>query len=93
MLLRFIIDAKEERGVAVIDLPNSFIQTRIDNEKYMAIIKIRGILVDVLLDIVPDVYGMYVTADKNITNKLVAQCINAIYGTMVASLLYYCNFL
>ena len=48
---------------------------------------------DVLLDIVPDVYGMYVTADKNITNKLVAQCINAIYGTMVASLLYYCNFL
>ena len=64
LLLICIIDAKEERGVALIDIPNYFIQTQINSEKYMAIIKIRGILVDMLLDIDPDVYGPHVTTDR-----------------------------
>ena len=55
MLLSYIIDTQEERGVVVIDIPNAFIQILIDHEKYMAIIKIRRILVDTLIDIVPDV--------------------------------------
>ena len=51
-----IIYAKEGRDVAVIDIPNAFIQTRVEDEKEMAIIKIRGILVDILVDLAPDVY-------------------------------------
>ena len=58
----------------------------------MAIIKIRGILVDVLLYIALDIYGQYVTMDRNGINELITQCMNAIYGTMVASLLYNCKF-
>ncbi len=92
VLLTCIVDATKERDVAVIDIPNAFIQTRIENEEDMAIMKIRGVLVDMLLDIAPDVYEPYVTTDKKGTKQLVVQCQNAIYGTMVASLLYYRKF-
>jgi hypothetical protein len=40
MLLSCIIDSKEERDVAVINIPNAFIQTWVEDEKDMAIIKI-----------------------------------------------------
>jgi hypothetical protein len=92
VLLSCIIDADEGRDVAVIDIPNAFIQTRIEDEKDMAIIKIRGILVDMLLEIAPDVCNSYVTTDKKGIKQLTVQCQNAIYGTMMASLLYYKKF-
>jgi hypothetical protein len=56
VLLTCIIDADEGRDVTFIDIPNAFIQTRVEDEEDMDIIKIRGILVDMLLDIAPDVY-------------------------------------
>jgi hypothetical protein len=95
VLLSCIIDAEEERYVAVVDIPNEFIQTRVENEEDMdmAFIKIRGILVDILVDILveiaPDVYKSYVSKDKKGSKQLLVQCQNALYGTMVASLLYY----
>ena len=92
VLLSCIIDAEEERDVAVIDIPNAFIQTRVEDEKDMAFIKIRGILVDILVAIAPDVYKPYVTRDKKGVKQLLVQCQNALYGTMVASLLYYRKF-
>jgi hypothetical protein len=92
VLLTCIIDAEEDRDVVVIDIPNAFIQTRIEDEKDMAIIKIRGILVEMLTDIAPDVYKPYVTTDKKGNKQLIVQCLNAIYGTMMASLLYYIKF-
>ena len=58
----------------------------------MVIIKIHGTLVDMILYIAPDVYGPYVTTDRKGINQLITQCMNGIYGTMVASLLYYCKF-
>jgi hypothetical protein len=92
VLLTCIVDAEEGRDVAVIDIPNAFIQTRVEEEKDMAFIKIRGILVDILVDIAPDVYKAYVTKDKKGVAQLLVQCQNAIYGTMVASLLCYRKF-
>lgn len=92
VLLTAIIDAEEGRDVAVIDIPNAFIQTRIEDEDDMAIIKLRGVLVDILLEIAPGVYDDYVTVDKKGTKQLLVQCQNALYGTMVASLLYYRKF-
>ena len=38
--LSCIIDAEEERDVAVIDIPNAFIQTRVENEKDMVYIRV-----------------------------------------------------
>jgi hypothetical protein len=89
VLLTCIIDAEERRDVAVVDIQNTFIQTRIEDEKDMAIIKIRGILLDMLLDLAPDAYTPYETVDKKGVKQLIVQCLNAIYGTMMASLLYY----
>jgi hypothetical protein len=92
ILLSCIINAKEGRDVAVIDIPNAFIQTRVEDEGDMAIIKIRGVLVDILVQIAPDAYKSYVTTDKKGTKQLLVQCQNALDGTMVASLLYYRKF-
>ena len=58
----------------------------------MVIIRVRGLLADMLVDIAPDVYGPYVTKDKKGISQLLVRCLNAIYGTMIASLLYYFKF-
>ena len=86
------MDANKERYYTVIDISKDLIQTRIDNEKYIAIINIRGIFVDMLLDIDPDVYGPCITIYGKRIKQLITQCINSIYGTMVAIILYYCTF-
>ena len=92
VLLSCIIDAEEERDVAVIDIPNAFIQTRVENEKDVVYIRVRGVLVELLIEITPDVYGPYVKLDNNGNKVLILQCLNAIYGTMFVSLLYYNKF-
>jgi hypothetical protein len=96
VLLSCIIDAEEERYVAVVDIPNAFVQTRVENEKDVAFIKIRGILVDILVDILveiaPDVFKSYVSKYKKGSKQFLVQCQNALYGSMVESLLYYRKF-
>jgi hypothetical protein len=49
VLLSCIIDAEEKQDVAVLDIPNTFVQTRVENEKDMAFVNIRGIIVDILV--------------------------------------------
>jgi hypothetical protein len=56
------------------------------------IFRIRGPLVDILVSIAPDVYGPYVSINKVDQKVLLVQCLNAVYGTMVAALLYYKKF-
>jgi hypothetical protein len=55
----------------------------------MTIIKLRCILVDMLADIAPNIYSLFVTNPKGHEKQLIVQYKNAIYSTMVASLLYY----
>jgi hypothetical protein len=86
VLFSYIIDAEEG------SLPNVFVQTRVQNEKDMAFIKIRVFLVDILVGIAPDVYTPYVSRDKKGMKQLLVQYQNALHGTMVASLLYYRKF-
>ena len=92
VLLTAIVDAQERRDVAVLDIPNAFIQTRVKDKKDMAFIKIWGVLAEVLVSIAPEVYKPYLTTDKKGIKQLIVQCRNALYGTMVASLLYYRKF-
>ena len=92
VLLTCIVDAEEERDVTVVDIPNAFVQTEVEDEKDMAFIKLRGVLVDILVEIAPDVYKSYVSTDKKGIKQLLVRCQNALYGTMVASLLYYRKF-
>lgn len=92
VLLSCIIDAKENRDVAIIDILNAFVQTKIEDKKDMAFIKLRGVLVDMLVEIAPNVYKDYVTTDKKGMKQLLVQCLNALHGTMVTSLLHYRKF-
>jgi hypothetical protein len=92
VLLSCIIDAEEGRDVAEVDITNAFVQMRVENENDMAFIKIRGVLVDILVEIAPDVYNSYISRDKKWMKQLLVQCQNTRYGTMVASLLYYRKF-
>ena len=46
--LSCIIDAKEGRDVAVIDIPNAFVQTVIENEKDKFSVRICDEVVDIL---------------------------------------------
>ena len=94
VILTSIVDAKEGREVATVDIPNAFAQTVItDSHKdYRVIARLRGKLVEILVDIAPEVYGPYVRENKKGEKVLLVQCMNALYGTMVASLLFYKNF-
>jgi hypothetical protein len=93
VLLSCIIGTEEEPDVTVVDIPNAFVQTPVENEKDMAFIKIQGILLDILVEIAPDVYKSYVSKDKKGSKQLLVQCHNALYGTMIASLLNYRKFI
>jgi hypothetical protein len=64
VLLTSIVDAAENRDVAIVDIPNAFIQTRVENEKDCVIICIQGVVVDWLVTIAPKVYSQYVTVGK-----------------------------
>jgi hypothetical protein len=92
ILLSCIIDAEEERDITIINIPNAFIQTWVEDKEDMATIKIHGVLMDILIQIAPDVYKFYIMTDKKGMKHLLVQCQNALYGTMVASLLYYHKF-
>ena len=92
VLLTSIVDAHEGREVAVIDIPNAYIQTHVDDPKDRVIIRITGVVVDWLVKVAPEVYEPYVVINKRGEKSLLVECHNAIYGTMVAGLLYYRKF-
>ena len=86
-----VIDAQEDRDIAVVDILNAFVQTVVDEEdtEHRVIVRIRGPLVDILVSRAPYVYGPYVTMNKSGQKVLIVECLNAVYGTMVAALMYY----
>ncbi len=92
VILTSIVDADERRDVAILDIPNAFIQTFVEDKTKRVIVRIRGMLVDILAKIAPEIYGPYVTVDKKGNKQLLVECLNALYGTMVAALLYYEKF-
>jgi hypothetical protein len=66
VLLSCIIDVQEGRDVAVIDILNAFIQTRVKHKEDMVVIKLCGMLVDILLDIAPKLYKNYITVNRKV---------------------------
>ena len=55
VMLTSIVDAAEKRDVAIIDIPNALIQTRVENKKDRVIIRIRCVLVDWVTKTAPEV--------------------------------------
>ena len=92
VLLTLIVDVLEGRDVAVIDIPNAFIQTLVHDEKDCVIVCITGVIVERLVKVAPKFYLPYVMTKSRGEKSLIVECFNAIYGTMVAGLLYYRKF-
>ncbi len=91
-MLTCIVDANKNRDVAIVDIPNAFIQTFVEDEKDKALVCMHGPLVDILVSIAPNLYRPYVMVGKKGKKHLLVQCLTALYGTMVALLLYYKKF-
>jgi len=93
VMITATIDAKQNRDVMTADIPNAFVQVDIDEkEKWEQIImKIRGLLVNMLTELSPETYEKYVVYEGN--NKvLYVRMIKALYGMLQSSLTYYKKF-
>ena len=89
-----VLDALENWDVLTADIPNAFIQALMpllkDGEERV-LMKITGILVDLLVKIAPDVYGPFVVIEKG-QKVLYVHVLRALYGMLVAALLWYRTF-
>ena len=94
IMLTAVIDAFEHRDVMYNDIPNAFIQApmpTIKDGEERVIMKITGILVDMLTKLDPELYGPYVVFEKG-SKVLYVQVLKAIYGILQAALLWYKKF-
>jgi hypothetical protein len=94
IMLTALVDAHEGRDVMSADIPNAFIQTKLPMTKKgdkRVIMKITGVLVDLLVSISPEVYGPYVVTDKH-KRVLYVQVLRGLYGMLVAALMWYMDF-
>ena len=90
VLLTSVIDAKEGRDVATVDIPNAFMQTETPQEdgKERIILKIRGQLVDMLVNIDPGTYAPFVTYERG-EKILYCNALRAIYGMLISAIMFY----
>src|SRR5210317_575036 len=64
VFLTSVIEAHEGRDVATIDIPNDFIQTKIENEAEKVVIKMRGKLAEYLVLIATQIYKPYIVFEN-----------------------------
>jgi hypothetical protein len=92
VLLTAIIDAHEGCDVAVIDIPNAFFQTRLEDDADKAIMRLRGKLAELMVKVAPEIYTKYILINSKGETVLYVRLLNALYGIMKAALLYYQRF-
>ena len=86
VLITSVIDAHEEREVAVVDIPNFYVQT--PNQGDRVIMKISGELARLLVQVCPELYSQYLTEENGIP-VLYVQVDRAIYGMLHSGMLAY----
>ena len=92
IMLTATIDAHESRDIMSADVPNAFIQTEIPEDRHEKItMKINGVLVDMIVQLNPALYGPFVVYEKG-KKVLYVQVLRAIYGMLESSLLWYMRF-
>ena len=88
------IDAHENRDVMTADIPNAFVQTKLRSESEKderVIMKITGVLVDMLVELNPQLFGSFVVRENN-RKVIYVVVLKALYGMLIASLLWYQKF-
>jgi hypothetical protein len=96
VMITATIDAYEKRDVMTSDVPNAFVQTSIPHERKepgkRIVMKIRGHMVDLLLEIDKKKYAPFVVHDNKGSKILYVTMNMALYGMIQSSLLYYNKF-
>jgi hypothetical protein len=69
---------QENRDVAIVDIPNAFMQMVVENNEDKVVMRIRGHMVDVLVKVAPRVYGPYVSINKEGRKQLLVKCLNSL---------------
>jgi hypothetical protein len=82
------IDAHENRDVMTCNLPNAFCQTDMPVDYERVIMKITGVLVDILVQMNPTTYKSFVVYEHG-KRVIYVRVLKAIYGQLVAALLLY----
>jgi len=88
------IDAHKEHDFMTADIPNAFIQASLENLKdgdEKVVMKVTGMLVDLLVKVAPDVYGPFVVFENG-RKVLYLQVLRALYGMLQAALIWYKKF-
>jgi hypothetical protein len=89
-----VIDAVEKRDVMTCDIPNAFIQALMPEMKdgeERVMMTITGVLVGILVELNPQLYGPYEVYEKRGKVRYV-RVLRAIYGMLEAALLWYKKF-
>ena len=81
-----VIDATEQRDVAILDVPGSFLQNALTADKFL-LVRIRYEFLDVVCEVNPE-YIQYVRY-KNGKKVLYVKILRAIYGCIESALLWY----
>ncbi len=86
IIATLIIDAKEERDVAIFDVPGAYLHAKMPEDKNV-ILKLRGQFVDIMCNVNPEYKRtiMYENGKKVLYLKV----LRAIYGCIYSSLLWY----
>ena len=81
-----VIDAKEMRAIAILDIANAFLHAENDEKILMLL---RGILAETMVAVDPKMYRKYVTYSPNGQAMLYVRLSEALYGILRAALLFY----
>ena len=94
IMLLSVVDAHEEHNIMCIDIANAFIQMEMPEWKAgeeRVIMKITGVLVDYLVKFAPHIYAKHMVYEKG-KRVLYVVVLKAIYGMLIAALLWYKKF-
>ena len=80
-----VIDAMENRTVAVVDIPGAFMQADMDPGVYM---RIDGAMADLLMEIDYDMYHPHMVKEKG-KPVIYVELLKALYGTLRAARLFW----
>ena len=85
VLLSCVIDAKEQRDVATVDIPGAFMQGDQDETIHM---RLEGTLAELLTKCEPKLYRQYVVTENG-KPVLYVELVKALYGTLRAALIFW----
>ena len=81
VMLTAVVDTLEDREVAIVDVPGDFMQADMDE---LVHVRFAGKMVDLLLEIDPEMYGPCVVIEKG-DKVIYVELLKALYGTLRAA--------